>query len=461
MSFANCAIGCAVAGLCLLNSDPVAAEQSVALSLPEARSLAVHALKGERPALASQIARGLLIADPHSAYAHYVLATAHADMGHGTDGRKSAARAYRYADNRVQKFQAAELAARLTFADGHPTLTQLWLRRAVQNAPTPEIEEQLARDYARVRRENPLRFSITGGVKPSSNVNNGADTAQQVIDGLPFTGRLSGSAQALSGIVGTVDAVVGYRLRSTQKTRTDLSGRLFVQRVALDSGSHDLAPEARNSDFGATYADISLRQSFAVGAAGGSADVTGSLGEYWSGGDRSYSFMRVGVGRRWQLSASTSVSMGASLEKRFSERTSYFDSNTVSLIVGSQHRLAWGDGIGVSVNLRETNSDFVNYASQAASLRLSYSFADQIGPAVVNAGLTLGKTDYDTYFAVFDVPGGKQDYATYADVNIMLPDVDYAGFAPSVTLRAGRTRSNVSRFETSEFSVSLGFQSKF
>ncbi|MFG6512063.1 hypothetical protein ACGYLL_19975, partial [Sulfitobacter sp. M23905] len=146
MSFANCAIGCAVAGLCLLNSGSVAAEQSVALSLPEARSLAVHALKGERPALASQIARGLLIADPHSAYAHYVLATAHADMGHGTDGRKSAARAYRYADTRVQKFQAAELAARLTFADGHPTLTQLWLRRAVQNAPTPEIEEQLARD---------------------------------------------------------------------------------------------------------------------------------------------------------------------------------------------------------------------------------------------------------------------------------------------------------------------------
>ena len=431
MSFANCAIGCAVAGLCLLNSDPVAAEQSVALSLPEARSLAVHALNGERPALASQIAQGLLIADPHSAYAHYVLATAHADMGHGTDGRKSAARAYRYADTRVQKFQAAELAARLTFAEGHPTLTQLWLRRAVQNAPTPEIEEQLARDYARVRRENPFRFSI------------------------------SGSAQALSGIVGTVDAVVGYRLRSTQKTRTDLSGRLFVQRVALDSGSHDLAPEARNGDFGATYADVSLRQSFAVGAAGGSADVTGSLGEYWSGGDRSYSFMRVGVGRRWQLSASTSVSMGATLEKRFSERISYFDSNTVSLIVGSQHRLAWGDGIGVSVNLRETDSDFVNYASHAASLRLSYSFADQIGPAVVNAGLNLGKTDYDTYFAVFDVPGGKQDYATYADVNIMLPDVDYAGFAPSVTLRAGRTRSNVSRFETSEFSVSLGFQSKF
>ena len=182
-----------------MTQAPVVSARNLDLTFPT-KDGPVHALKGERPALASQIAQGLLIADPHSAYAHYVLATAHADMGHGTDGRKSAARAYRYADNRVQKFQAAELAARLTFAEGHPTLTQLWLRRAVQNAPTPEIEEQLARDYARVRRENPFRFSITGGVKPSSNVNNGADTAQQVIDGLPFTGRLSGSAQALSGI---------------------------------------------------------------------------------------------------------------------------------------------------------------------------------------------------------------------------------------------------------------------
>jgi hypothetical protein len=79
----------------------------------------------------------------------------------------------------------------------------------------------------------------------------------------------------------------------------------------------------------------------------------------------------------------------------------------------------------------------------------------------VSAGLVLGKTDYDDYVAVFSVPGGKQDYATYADVNVLLPDVDYAGFAPSVNFRAGRTRSNVSRFETRELSVSLGFQSKF
>lgn len=446
---------------CLLAAAPVHAEPSVALTLPEARSLAVHALQGDRPALASQIAHGLLVADPRSPYAHYVLATAHADMGDATAGRRSAARAYRYAETTVQKFQAAELAARLTFAEGHPTRTQLWLRRAVQNAPSPEIEEQLARDYARVRRENPFRFSISGGVKPSSNVNNGADTAQQVIDGLPFTGRLSGGAQALSGVVGTVDAVAGYRLRSTDRARTDLAARLFVQRIALDSRSHHLAPEVRNRDFGATYADVTLRQTYAVGTRGNTVDVTGSVGEYWSGGNRSYTFARVGLGHRWQVSAATSVSFGAAIEERFSDRTHFFDSSTASVSAGATHTVAGGDGIGLSVNLRKTESDFINYASTAASLRLTYSFADQIGPAIVSAGLVLGKTDYDDYVAVFSVPGGKQDYATYADVNVLLPDVDYAGFAPSVNFRAGRTRSNVSRFETRELSVSLGFQSKF
>jgi len=41
---------------------------------PEARSLAVHALQGDRPASRAD-AQGLLVADPVRPYAHYVLAT--------------------------------------------------------------------------------------------------------------------------------------------------------------------------------------------------------------------------------------------------------------------------------------------------------------------------------------------------------------------------------------------------
>ena len=92
---------------------------------------------------------------------------------------------------------------------------------------------------------------------------------------------------------------------------------------------------------------------------------------------------------------------------------------------------------------------------------MTYSFADQIGPALVSVGLVLGRSDYPDYVAVFNVPGGKQDRSAYADVNIFLPDMDYAGFAPTVRIRAGRTQSNVSRFDTREISVAVGIRSKF
>ena len=47
------------------------------------------------------------------------------------------------------------------------------------------------------------------------------------------------------------------------------------------------------------------------------------------------------------------------------------------------------------------------------------------------------------------------------DVTLFFEDYDYAGFAPTVRISAGRRSSNFSMFSSSEFSVSLGIRSKF
>jgi hypothetical protein len=52
------------------------------------------------------------------------------------------------------------------------------------------------------------RFSLT----PSSNVNAGADSRYNTVDGVPVTGLLSGSAQALSGTIATLKAEGNRRL---------------------------------------------------------------------------------------------------------------------------------------------------------------------------------------------------------------------------------------------------------
>jgi hypothetical protein len=437
------------------------AARDLELTLPQARDMAARAVAAGQPALARQLALGLLSADPRSSYAHFVLANAQGQMGQPTPARRSAARAYRYADTSLHRFEAAEMAARLSYAEERPTLTQLWLRRAVQNAPDKQIEAQLGRDYARVRALNPLSFSLRGAVRPSNNVNNGADTAVQIIDGLPFTGILSGSAQALSGVIGSVDAKVGYKLRTTDTALTRISARLYVQRVALDSGSKAKAPGIRNGDLGSTFGEVALTHLFAVGKDGDSAELEAAAGQYWAGGSEYYTFARLGAEQRWLLNDATRLTLGATVEQRASAVSDRLDSTSVDLQVGAQHKLANGDGLSLLINLRATDGDFVNIRTNSAALRASYSFGEKIGPAQVSAGLVLGYADYPDYVALLAVPGGRQDRSAYGDVNLFFPDMDYAGFAPTLRMRAGRKFSNVSRFETRELSVSLGIESKF
>ncbi|MGJ8625706.1 MAG: tetratricopeptide repeat protein [Sulfitobacter sp.] len=459
---AVCAVVCLVpviaGGQQIAPSNPA---ERTEITLPEARQIATHALASRQPELAYQLAKGLLQADPKSSFAHFVLARAQGQLGQTNEARKSAARAYRFADTKLHKFEAAELAARLSYADNRPTLTQLWLRRAVQNAPDKKVEAQLGRDFGRVRAENPFSFSLRGGVRPSTNVNNGADTAVQTIDGSPIVGTLSGSAQALSGMIGHVDASMRYRLRGTKRSRTDISARLYVQRVALSSGARRLATTTSNGDFGSTFAEVSANHTFAIGDSGNSGDLDVAIGQYWSGGDPYYSFARLEAGRNWRLGDRTRFSLRGTFEVRNSDQSSFFDSTVTGLSAGVQHKLEGGDQINLSLSLRQTDSDFSNARNLSTTLAANYSFADQIGPAKVSAGVVLGLADYADFRALFHPSVGREDKSVYADVNFFFPDVDYAGFAPTVRVRAGRKYSNISRYDTRELSVSLGIQSKF
>lgn len=438
-----------------------APQGEIELTLPQVRDLAIRALASGQPQLARHLSFGLIKADPKSPFAYYTLARAEGQMGRHPQARRAARRAYRLADSAPQRFEAAEFAARISYAEKRPTATQLWLRRAVQNAPTKQIETQLGRDFARVRAENPLSFSIRGGLRPSNNVNNGADTAVQIIDGLPFTGFLSGDAQALSGIVGHVDASLSYRLRGDKRSRTEIGARFYHKRVALDSDARAQAPTSSNSDFASTYGALNLNHIFAVGAQGNSAELDASLGQFWSGGDRSYDFAKLEANHNWRLGDTTKVSLGASIEMRHSAVSSFMDSNVLAVQAGVQRGLENGDRLSFTLNLQHTDSDFRNARTGSATLGARYAFGDMIGPARVSAGVVLGYSDYPDYVALFAVPGGRQDKSVYANVSLFFPDVDYAGFAPTVQISTGRKFSNVSRFDTRELAVSLGVQSKF
>lgn len=452
----------AILALALLTPAAARAQTEVALSLPEARDLAVYALKAGKPDLAIQVAEGLLQADGGDAVAWFVIASAQAQANRPRDGRRAAAQAYRFSPPGPDRLQAAQMAARMAYAENRHSLAQLWLRRTALHVASEEERAQLAEDYRLLRRINPWAFRLQVDLSPSNNVNNGADTALQIIDGVPVIGTLSGEAQALSGLIGTADLDLSYRLRANATSATTLAGRLYLQRVALSDSAQEKAPRASGSDFASTYAEAALSHGFAVGAQGGSALIEAAGGESWWAGARSYRFGRLRLERAWLIGADAWLRLSGSAERRFMALYAVNDARILGFGGQFSRVLGNGDRLTLSMALRDSQAESINGTFRSASLRAAYAFDQRFGPLRLSAGLTLGYSDYPEYRSgYFMVPGGRQDQSIYGDLSLFFDRLDYAGFAPMLRLRSGRKSSNDSRFDTREITVSLGIESKF
>lgn len=433
------------------------------LSLDEARGIAQSALVAGQPEITLQIVAELLRANPRDTHALLMASVANRDLGEHTYGRRAARLAFRSAETQNQKFQAAQLAAQTALAEDRPTLSQIWLRRAAQNAKSDEESAAIARAYSRVRAFNPWSFHVDLSIRPSSNVNNGAEDEVQTIDGVPgVEGLLSPEAQALSGTIGTLTLSANYRLTASDTSRTTIGTRTQIRRVALSAEAKEDAPDASSRDFGYTYADLSLDHVIALGETRGNVlRLTGTAGALWVPDDVEYTFARLSAERVWRTEAGHRLSAGASAAT-YNRDGDVQDSDSFGLTGSYSKTLENGDSIGLSLSYDAAVSDFANRESDTYTLRLRYGFAKAWGPAEASAALTLVHAEYPRYQVGFiEVPGGRADTSAYADLSLFFPDIDYAGFAPKVTFRAGHKSSNVSRFETREFSVMVGLQSKF
>jgi hypothetical protein len=351
------------------------------------------------------------------------------------------------------------MAAQHAFKDDRPTLSQYWLRRAAVHTKTEAEADTLARAYGRVRAANPFSLHARFSAKPSSNVNNGSESELNVIEGLSSVGYISPSSQALSGTVATTDLTLRYRLKESPTSRTRLIGRAQVRRVALSDEAKRKAPTAKGSDFGWSYVEGTVEHLFALNAERGDyVRLAATHGGFWSGDDLDYSLNRIDAEhiwardkQRWSLAASFT---------EYNREGQVNDSNSLTLRGTHRRALKNGDTLGLTLAYETADSDNVNRRSDTVNLRLSYGFAKRWGPAQASASLSLSHADYPD-FTVISTPVGRNDTGAFADLSLFFPDIDYAGFAPKVTLRAGRKTSNISLYETREFSVSFGIESKF
>ena len=170
-------------------------EPEVVFSYAQARVVALRALQRGNFELAGAMSSVLLVNDPNDAEALLVRALLLRATGQLDVASDAAARAYRNSDNPELRFDAAMLAAGTLARQERYIQSQVWLRRADQAATDEPRRAAAAEAHAAVGRKNPLSIGVQFTLKPSNNVNNGAETTELEIGGLPF--RVNDSEQQL------------------------------------------------------------------------------------------------------------------------------------------------------------------------------------------------------------------------------------------------------------------------
>ncbi|MEQ8898470.1 MAG: surface lipoprotein assembly modifier [Roseovarius sp.] len=428
----------------------------VRLSLTQAQALAQQALRQRQPRTAYELTEGLIAANPENGHAHFLRAHALGQLKDYKTGRKSAARAYRVANTDVQRFEAAKLAAELSFADDSYTVSQLWLRRAVHYAPNEEIRSQYVKAFRNVRRTNPLRFEFQFSVNPSDNVNNGSNSPYNLIEGSPLVGTLSPSARAISGVVAKTDMRGSYRVQQSEGHQTHITGRLLSREIRFN----DPVPGISGSDISSLRLQLGANHLWAPGKSGyWSFDVNG--GRTWYGGSPYYDFAGLGVRRLQKLTDRLNLSLGTHVEEQFDKVAPITDATVYSVSAGLSYALNTGGELGAQLQFRDIDSDGRNRASQQWSVVATYTLGREIGPAEVSLSLGHSTLDYEQYWVILPVRGGRTDESWFGGVTATFKDYSYMGFVPVVSVNAEKSRSNISRFDVDQTAVSFGIRSEF
>lgn len=435
---------------------------NVSLSIPQARQVGANALRHRQPRFALQIADGLLQRDPKDAFAHFLIAKASQQLGKPRDGRRAAVRSFRFSKSDQDKFTSSQLAAQLAYQEKRLTLAQVWLRRSVNFVQTPQQRQQVAKDYQRLRAENPWNTQLRFSIAPSSNVNGGSDGALSIIDGVPAVGLISRDARALSGTTAVADLSTKFRFSTDAKHAAYLTGRFYTRQINLSSKARREAPGVRNRDFAATTAELGVKYVFRTGKRNGVSTINANFGKNWYGGNPKSTFARVGYEYSFLATKRTRLTFSGVHERQSYDAPWRKPTAMNSLRGNFRYKFEKGGAIGLGVIANKISSTYVNSASTSATVYMSYEMGKPVGPAAMS--FSLGATHYDFpafRFGFFSVPGGRQDTSVFANVVVAFEKLDYAGFTPTVTLRAQQNRSNISNLNSTQLSASIGIKSSF
>lgn len=444
----------------LFLAHPVAAQQnqSVALSADELRSLAAQNVVNGNPRLGYDMARALLARDPNDVEALVIRARAARDMGRVDEALVTARMAWRNAKSSNEKFGAAMVMAQALSTSGAQTRSQLWLRRAAQNAPNPELKNAAIRDFRFVRRANPWATELSASVSPNSNINNGSIRETVQLFDLPFEFQLSGAARALSGLQYSYGLSTRYRISESPRNQNDLVFRLNHNTYTMSEEAKKQAPNAKGSDF--AYSAIALsyiRRGFTTAGDSLPNQFEVTLGRTLYGKQPFMDYARFGFTQNKVIAPGHSVYGGLSYEHQKS-RSTRSDVDIWGLNSGMRQRLQNSDSIALSLGAKRSVAEDAALDYTQISLGVRYALGKPIFGVNVNFGMTASSKSHErSRFSRF----GRQDKEVSLEMTGVFSQLEYFGFAPSVTLSARRNTSTIGLYDAEGLGIRVGIQSAF
>ena len=117
-----------------------------------------------------------------------------------------------------------------------------------------------------------------------------------------------------------------------------------------------------------------------------------------------------------------------------------------------------GSRLGWQAEIGRTDTDSRALTHTRLNFGVQYTHAEPILGAVAQVGMAAELRRYDDPLYG---PEARRDARGTLSASLLFVDFDTYGFAPKLTLEASQTDSNISRFETQNLGLQIGFQSLF
>jgi hypothetical protein len=423
----------------------------VDLTPQEARLHALRAVQAGQMDAARRLSLALLQQDPDDMTALMVMAMAGAKTGYTKLAIIAGKRAYRQAEHKGQKFEAAYLTAAAMDKAKRPLATKLWLRRAAEVAPSDASRDLAKRSFVSVARSSPLTLNLDFGIGPSDNVNGGSLSDVMWIIGLPFA-----ITDALPGGVWHVGVSGDYRLHESATSQTLATFALRQSGVWLSQEAKRRQPTAKASDFAQTAARIGVTHRMRPWDDRPVTLEFGlSAGQSWAAKQAASRDVALRLRAGWSLSDQTLISGEIMANTAQNLRDGRRDATSLSFGTSLVHQTAAMGRVSMGVTLGQIDSAARDLDRR--SLGLSVGWRPIWHPAGTVTDLQLGAQ-------VKDFPkmiGLDPEVEVTAGASMTFTKIDYMGFAPKLTLEASRNWSDFIPRDRRDVKLGIGIASTF